>query len=37
MKHKMHVHLIGRKSVLWKIVCVGVNILDEDEPITKDQ
>ena len=33
----MRVHLIGRKSVLWKIVCVGVNIPDEDEPIIQDQ
>ena len=29
-RHKMHVHLIGVNLALWKIVCVGLNIPDED-------
>ena len=36
-RHKMQVHLIGISLALWKIVCVGVNIPNEDEPITQDQ
>ena len=29
-RHKMRVHLIGVNLALWKIVCVGLNIPDED-------
>jgi len=29
-RHKMLVHLIGVNLALWKIVCVGLNIPDED-------
>ena len=36
-RHKMRVHLIGVNPTLWKIVCVGMNIPDEDELITQDQ
>ena len=29
-RHKMRVHLIGVNLALWKIVCVGLNVPDED-------
>jgi len=36
-RHKMCMHLSGVNPALWKIMCVGVNIPNEDEPITQDQ
>jgi myo-inositol catabolism protein IolC len=33
----MRVYLIGVNPDFWKIVCVGVNILKEDEPITQEE
>jgi hypothetical protein len=36
-RHSMHLYLIGIIPNLWKIVCVGVNILKEDEPITQEE
>jgi len=36
-RHKMCMHLSGVNPALWKIMCVGVNIPNEDKPITQDQ
>jgi hypothetical protein len=36
-KYSMRVYLIGLNPTLWKIMCLGVNIPEEDEPITHDQ